>query len=135
MPTIEEAADAFAKDLTATPPNIAGLMMAFTPEGMMKAMAMQTQMQARAAAALAAGRTAAPSTGYTLDVKPAEGDDQVVHLNMQSADGTLEVMTRWRDVAGVWKVNDLGVVRMVDVEGNPVDLSAPAAPPATPPSA
>src|SRR5690349_15959248 len=131
MPTVEEAANTFANDLAAQ--NIAGLMMVFTPEGMMKAMQMQGQMQARAAQAMAAGKAPAPMTGHTVELKGQEGDDELVHINMESADGTAEIMTRWRQIDGVWKVNDLALVGARDVEGKPVDLNA--APPASPPRA
>lgn len=134
MPTVEEAASTFATDLAAQ--NIAGLMMVFTPEGMMKAMQMQGQMQARAAQAMAAGKAPAPMTGHTVEVKGQEGDDELVHINMESADGTAEIMTRWREIDCIWKVNDLALVGAKDVNGNPVDLNpAPAPPPASPPSA
>ncbi len=131
MPTVEEAANTFANDLAAQ--NVAGLMMVFTPEGMMKAMQMQGQMQARATAALAAGKAPAPMTGHEVELKGEEGEDQVVHLSMLSADGTAEIMTRWREVEGVWKVNDMAIVGAKDAAGNAVDLSAPvtaSAPPA-----
>lgn len=124
MATLEEAADAFAKDLTSQ--NVAGLMLAFTPEGMMKAMALQGQMQARAAQAMAQGRTPAPATSYSLDVKGAEGDDQVVHLTTRSDDGSAEIQIRWREVEGVWKVNDLSLVDLRDASGATVDPNAPA---------
>ena len=124
MATLEEAADAFAKDLTTQ--NIAGLMLAFTPEGMMKAMALQGQMQARTAQAMAQGRTPAPVTSYSLDVKGAEGDDQVVHLTTRSDDGSAEIQIRWREVEGVWKVNDLSLVELRDASGATVDPNAPA---------
>ncbi|HLZ71206.1 MAG TPA: hypothetical protein VKV26_14995 [Dehalococcoidia bacterium] len=136
MPTLEEAANAFARDLTAVPPNIAGLMLVFTPEGMMKAMAMQGQMQQRAAAAMAAGQMPAPTTGFTVDLVGQDGDDHLVNLKLQSADGTAEIATRWRELEGVWKVNDLGLTGVLDAQGKPVDLSAPpaaGAPPASPP--
>lgn len=127
MATVEEAAKGFAQDMVNQ--NIAGLMMVFTPEGMMKAMGLQAQMQTRAMEAMAAGRAPAPMTGYTLDVKGAEGDDQVVHLSLESAEGAAEVMTKWREIEGVWKVTDLGLVGARDAEGNPVDLNAPPPPP------
>jgi hypothetical protein len=133
MATVEEAADTFAKDLAAQ--NIAGLMMVFTPEGMMKAMQMQGQMQARAAQALAAGKAPEPMTSHNIDLKGQEGEDQVVHLSMLSADGSAEIMTRWREIDGIWKVNDMAIVGAKDSEGNAVDLSAPVAvstPPPTP---
>jgi hypothetical protein len=140
MPTLEEAANAFARDLTAIPPNIAGLMLVFTPEALMKAMAMQGQMQMRAAQAMAAGQMPAPTTGYTIEQHGQEGDDHLVNLKLQSADGTAEIAMRWREIEGVWKVNDLGIASLVDAQGNPVDLSAPPAPgipptaPPTPPA-
>lgn len=123
-PTLAEAADAFAKDLTTQ--NVAGLMMAFTPEGMMKAMALQGQMQARTMQVMAQGRTPAPVTSYSLDVKGAEGDDQVVNLTTRSADGSAEIATRWREVEGVWKVNDLSLVALRDASGATIDPNAPA---------
>lgn len=128
MPTIEEAANTFAKDLSSQPPNIAGLMMVFTPEGMMKAMTMQGQMQARAAQAMAEGRMPAPATGYTVDLKRSEGDDQLVHINLESADGTAEIATRWREIEGVWKVNDLALIGARTPDGTPVDLSGSVPP-------
>ncbi len=123
MATLEETADLMAQ-------NIAGLMMVFTPEGMMKAMAMQGQLQARAAEAIAAGRTPAPATGYRLETKRQDGEDQVIAIHMDSPDGTAEMLTRWREVEGLWKVNDLVLVRANDAEGNPVDISGstPASP-------
>src|SRR6185437_16357610 len=53
MPSIQEAADQLGKDLVTQ--NMASLMMALTPEGMMKAMALQGQMMAAQQAAAAAG--------------------------------------------------------------------------------
>jgi hypothetical protein len=120
MSTVEEAADTFAKDLQAQ--NIAGLMLVFTPEGMMKAMALQGQLQARAAEAMAAGRTPGPATGYSIDAKGPDGEDQVVHITLNNTDGSAEILTRWREVAGAWKVNDVALVAAQDAEGNPVSL-------------
>jgi hypothetical protein len=120
MPTLHEAADTFARDMTTM--NIAGLMMAFTPEGMMKAMAMQGQMQARAVELAASGKTPAPTTGYLIDVKGPDGDDQLVHLNLQSADGSAEIMTKWREVDGLWKVTDLGLVGLRNADGTAAPL-------------
>ena len=127
MPTLEEAANAFARDLTAIPPNIAGLMLVFTPEALMKAMAMQGQMQMRAAQAMAAGQMPAPTTGFTVEQNGQEGDDHLVNLKLQSADGTAEIAMRWREIDGVWKVNDLGLASLLDAQGNAVDPSAPPA--------
>ena len=123
MATVEEAATAFAQDMVNQ--NMAGLMQVFTPEGMMKAMALQGRLQARAAQAMAAGHAPAPMSGFTVDAKGADGEDQVVHLNLESNDGTAEVLTKWRELEGVWKVTDLALVEARDGEGNIVDLSAP----------
>jgi hypothetical protein len=67
MAELKDTAEQFAKDLQAQ--NIAGLMMAFTPEGMGKAMALQGQMQA------GAGQ---PVTGIDVTVTGRDGDDHLV---------------------------------------------------------
>jgi hypothetical protein len=120
MASVEEAAENFAKDLQTQ--NLAGLMLVFTPEAMMKAMTMQGQMQARAAEAIAAGRRPAPITGYNVDLRGPEGEDQVVHITMESDDGNAEIVTRWREIDGVWKVNDMALVSATNADGTPVDL-------------
>src|SRR6266851_4382279 len=118
MPTLEEAANTFAKDMVSQ--NFPGLMMVFTPEGMMKAMAMQGQIQQRAMEAMAAGRTPPSLTGFTLDLRGADADDQAVQIVLQSSEGTAEVMTRWREIDGIWKVNDVLLVGMFNADGTPV---------------
>lgn len=100
MAELKETADQFARDLMAQ--NIAGLMMAFTPEGMTKAMAMQAQMQA-------GGQPQAPATGYEITVVGPEGDDHVVDIVMKNPEGEGIITTKWRDVAGAWKVNDIAI--------------------------
>jgi hypothetical protein len=121
MPSIQEAADQLGKDLITQ--NMASLMMALTPEGMMKAMALQGQMMAAQQAAAAAGLPPpAPATAATADVKGQEGEDQLVELSLHSADGVAVVQTRWRELAGVWKVNDFLLLRVIDKDGNPVAL-------------
>ncbi len=132
MPTLDDAANAFARDLTAIPPNIAGLMLVFTPEGMMKAMALQGQMQLRAAQAMAAGQLPAPTSSYTIAIQGQEGDDHLVTLRLESSDGAAEIATRWREVDGIWKVNDLGLASVLDAQGQSVDLSAPPTASGTP---
>lgn len=99
MAELKDVADQFAKDLIGQ--NIAGLMMAFTPTGMGKAMAMQAQAQA-------AGPQA-PSTGYDVLVKGQEGDDTLVDIIMKTADGQGVITTKWKDVAGSWKVDDIAL--------------------------
>ena len=98
MAELKDTADQFAKDLIAQ--NIAGLMMALTPEGMTKAMAMQAQAQAQ---------PQLPSTGHEVKVVGQEGDDHVVDIVMKNAEGEGVIVTRWRDVAGAWKVNDIAI--------------------------
>lgn len=79
--------------------NIAGLMMVFTPEGMSKAMAMQAQL---------AGQPQKPATGFEVRVGEAEGDDTPVEIHFQNEDGGRAIATKWREVGGSWKVNDIG---------------------------
>jgi hypothetical protein len=100
MAELKDVADQFAKDLIAQ--NIAGLMMAFTPAGMGKAMAMQSQMQA-------SGQPQGASTGYDVQVKGQEGDDTLVDIVMKTADGEGVITTKWKDVAGSWKVDDIAL--------------------------
>ena len=96
---LQDTAEQFAKDLAAQ--NIAGLMMSFTPEGMGKAMAMQAAVQARG--------PQAPSTGFEVKALGQEGEDHLVDIVMKSADGEGIISTKWRDVAGSWKVNDIAL--------------------------
>src|SRR5579883_3377309 len=99
MPTLQEAADQLAKDMVAQ--NMPGLMLALTPEGLMKAMALQGQLMAAQASAAAAGmQPPSPPTSATAEVKGAEGEDQIVDLRFSSAQGTADVQTRWRELAG-----------------------------------
>ncbi|MBE7517907.1 MAG: hypothetical protein HUU14_04290 [Dehalococcoidia bacterium] len=98
MADLQSSAEQFAKDLIAQ--NIAGLMVAFTPEGMGKAMAMQAQ---------SAGQPQPTATGFEVKVVGQEGNDHLVDLVMKTADGERTIGTRWRDVAGSWKVNDIAV--------------------------
>lgn len=99
MAELKDSAEQFAKDLMGM--NIAGLMMVFTPEGMTKAMAMQAQM--------AAQPPRKPATGYEIMIGEPDGEDTPVDVVMKSEDGGATIATRWRDVAGAWKVNDIGV--------------------------
>ena len=99
MADLKETADQFAKDLVAQ--NIAGLMMAFTPNGMGKAMAMQGQM--------AAAGPQPPTTGHEVNIIGPEGDDQVVDIVMKRDDGQGIIMTKWKEVAGAWKVDDMSL--------------------------
>lgn len=99
MAELKDSAEQFAKDLMAL--NLAGLMMVFTPEGMAKAMAMQAQM--------AAQPPRKPATEYDIQVGEPDGDDTPVDIVMKGEDGEATIATRWRDIAGAWRVNDIAV--------------------------
>jgi hypothetical protein len=97
MAELKDAADQFAKDLAAQ--NIAGLMMAFTPNGMMKAMAMQGQMAA-------AGPQPALA-GFDVNIT----GDNTVDVVLKNANGEAVVQTTWIEDAATsaWKVDDIGL--------------------------
>ena len=99
MAELQETADQFAKDLIAQ--NIAGLMMAFTPNGMTQAMAVQAQAQA-------AGPQP-PATGYEVVMNGQEGEDHLVDIVMKNEAGQGIISTRWKDVAGAWKVDGMSM--------------------------
>ncbi len=100
MAELKDAADQFAKDLLAQ--NIAGLMMAFTPNGMGQAMALQSQMQG-------AGAAGGGTPTVSIELQGQEGDDHLVDIVM-SADGqSRTIATRWKDVAGAWKVDGISL--------------------------
>lgn len=99
MAELKEAAEQFANDLMNQ--NIAGLMMAFTPEGMGKAMALQAQQQA-------AGPQP-PTTAVEVQVLGQEGEDHLVDIILKNDQGQGVIATKWRDVAGAWKVNDMAL--------------------------
>lgn len=99
MAELKDVAEQFAKDLMNQ--NIAGLMMAMTPAGMTQAMALQAQRQASG--------QAGPMTGFEVVVGEQQGDDHLVDLVMKSAEGDGVIESRWRDVAGLWKVDGLAL--------------------------
>jgi len=101
MAELKDSAQQFAQDLINQ--NIAGLMMAFTPNGMTQAMALQGQMAAQPQP------TGTPKV--EVNVVGQEGDDHVVDLVM-SAEGSSDsrvITTRWKDVAGAWKVDGIAL--------------------------
>jgi hypothetical protein len=100
MAELKEAADTFAKDLVNQ--NIAGLMMAFTPNGMGQAMALQSQMAA-------AGPQPAGTPEITLNMGGQEGEDHLVDIVMSSGGEARTIATRWKDVAGAWKVDAISL--------------------------
>jgi hypothetical protein len=97
MAELKDSADQFAKDLINQ--NIAGLMMAFTPKGMGEAMALQGQMAAQPQP------TGTPKVETKLNGQ--DGEDHLVDLVMgaEGSDETRTIATRWKDVAGAWKVD------------------------------
>lgn len=102
MAELKEAATTFANDLINQ--NIAGLMMAFTPNGMGQAMALQGQMASQPQPTGGAPKVEVVEQGQ-------EGEDHLVDLVM-SAEGSSEsrtIATRWKDVAGSWKVDGIAL--------------------------
>lgn len=122
MPTLEEAASAFARDILVM--NIPAVMASFTPDGMLKLLALQGQLLAQAQAA---GQTVAPSTSgptsggplqppateYTALIEESVGEDHPVRLSFAGPAGTGVFRTIWRQIDGVWKIYDLSVVELV----------------------
>lgn len=101
MAELKDAAQTFANDLINQ--NIAGLMMAFTPNGMGQAMALQGQMASQPQP------TGTPKVEVV--VQGQEGDVHLVDLVM-GAEGSSEtrtIATRWQDVAGAWKVDGIAL--------------------------
>lgn len=100
MAELKDSAEQFAKDLMNQ--NIAGLMMAFTPNGMGQAMALQSQM------AGAPPPTGAPT--MSVEVGGQEGEDYLVDIVMGSEGGeSRTIATRWKDIAGAWKVDGIAL--------------------------
>ncbi|MEP6872353.1 MAG: hypothetical protein ABI939_10950 [Anaerolineaceae bacterium] len=99
MAELQQVADQFAKDLAAQ--NIAGLMMAFTPNGMGQAMALQAQMAA-------AGPQPA-NAELIVEVTGTEGASSLVDLIFKGAEGSRTIATKWIDVAGAWKVDAISL--------------------------
>jgi hypothetical protein len=98
-PDLKTTAEQFARDLLAA--NIAGLSMAMTPSGLMKAMALQAQR-----AASGQNRTA---SGFEVHITGREADDELVDLVLKSEEGDAVLGTRWRLVMGDWKLDDIAL--------------------------
>lgn len=97
MAELKDSAAQFARDLMAQ--NIGGLMMVFTPNGMSQAMALQAQRSAAGAQP--------PATSFEVVVQGQEGDDHLVDIVMKGDGGDATIATRWKDVAGSWKVDGI----------------------------
>jgi hypothetical protein len=98
MADLQAAADKFIEDLIAQ--NMAGLMGTLTPSGMSKAMAMGQGPQ-----------PAGPPTRKKAVLGEPDGDDHPVELQLATATQEIVVGTVWREVAGIWKVNDIKIVK------------------------
>lgn len=99
MADLKESAEQFGKDLMNQ--NIAGLMMAFTPNGMGQAMALQGQM--------ASQPQPQGTPSLNVQVGGQEGDDHLVDLVMSSDAGSTTIATRWKDIGGAWKVDGIAL--------------------------
>ncbi|HNM79086.1 MAG TPA: hypothetical protein PKI89_12000 [Tepidiformaceae bacterium] len=101
MADLKASAETFANDLINQ--NIAGLMMAFTPNGMGQAMALQGQM--------ASQPQPQGKPSVTVNLNGQEGEDHLVDLVMsaEGSDQTTTIVTRWKDVAGAWKVDAIAL--------------------------
>lgn len=97
MADLKDAADQFAKNLAEQ--NIAGLMMAFTPNGMMKAMEMQQRIQA-------AGPQP-PTTGFDVVVT----GENTVDVVLRNENGEATILTTWIEDAATatWKVDHIAL--------------------------
>jgi hypothetical protein len=74
-----------------------------TPEALGKAMALQGQGGAQPGGTLA---------GYEIEAKGEEGGEHVYHIALKASDGqAANVMTRWKEVDGAWKVADIGMIQ------------------------
>ncbi len=100
MADLMEAANQFATDLKNQ--NIAGLMMAFTPNGMGQAMGLQAQMQA-------SGQPQDPNATVSTVDAGEEGGQRVVDLVFKGDAGERVIVTRWAEVAGAWKVDGIAL--------------------------
>ncbi len=95
MATIDEAVANYVNAIKTM--DIGALMAALTPEAMGKAMSMG----------------GAPPTGVSdirAERKAEENGEYVYHLAVQAASGGGTMMTRWKEIDGIWKVTDLGQV-------------------------
>lgn len=99
MADLAAAADQFAKDLSAQ--NIGGLMVAFTPNGMGQAMALQAQM--------AASGPPPGNAEVTIELCGTEGALSLVDIIFSSSETSRTMATKWLDVAGAWKVDGIAL--------------------------
>ena len=90
MATIIEAAEKLARDILSN--NLLGLMTSFTPSGMAKALAVQSQTG---------------GTQGATDFVIADQGENVVHITFRAPDGEGTIRTRWVRAGDGWKVDDM----------------------------
>lgn len=90
MPTLHAAAEQLARDIIAN--DLMALMQAFTPQGMVKALAVQAQTGG-----------AQDATGYVVE----EQGENVVRITFHAPDGDGTIVTRWVQQRESWKVDDM----------------------------
>lgn len=90
MPTLHAAAEQLARDIIAN--DLIALMQAFTPQGMVKALAVQAQTGG-----------AQDATSYVIE----EQGENVVHITFHAPDGDGTIVTRWVQKGESWKVDDM----------------------------
>jgi hypothetical protein len=118
VPSLEEAANAFARNLVSL--NVPAAMAAFTPEGMAKMMALQGQLIAQTQGSAPGVATAAGSTppqpgatDYEIAVEEPEGEEHRVRMTFRGPMGSGVFLTTWREVEGTWKISDVVLVELV----------------------
>ncbi len=90
MPTLHAAAEQLAQDIIAN--DLMALMQAFTPQGMVKALAVQAQTGG-----------AQDATGYVVE----EQGENVVRVTFHTPDGDGTIVTHWVQQGKSWKVDDM----------------------------
>jgi len=96
MATIDEAVSKYVDAIKVM--DLGALMASLTPEALGKAMSM--------------GGGAPPSgiTDIKAEKQSEENGEYVYHLSVEAASGAGTMMTRWKEIDGVWKVTDMAQV-------------------------
>jgi len=97
---LQATAEQFARDLIAQ--NMGGLMMVFTPNGLMQAMTLQQEL-----AAQPGGQPQA--TGSKVEVLGKDGEDSLAEVTLLGADTAVTLSTRWKEDAMGWKIDQIAV--------------------------
>ena len=100
MPDLRAAAEQLAREIMAD--DVSALLPRFTPAGLGKAMALLDSD----------GSTgASEATRFEIDDR-GEG---VLHIIFLASDGQGGIFTRWLELDGAWKVDDIGLLDEIDV--------------------